>query len=200
DGIPSIPMDVAGTSFSAHLDSGSSGFVGLPLEVAKTLPLEGPPVQVGRARTASGDYAVLEARLKGSVRIGAVTIENPRLHFSGLPQANVGFDLLRSLAVTVDRKNARVRLVSTGKTPEPTERPRLGVMIVGPKDGRLPVDQVVPGSPAAIAGVRAGDEIVRLNGHDVATMSGPELGVAFGVRPLAITLLRGGETVEVKVE
>ena len=75
DGIPSLPIDVAGVAFSAHLDSGSTGFLGLPAGAAKTLPLEAAPIQVGRARTASGDYAVLEARLKGSVRIGALGLD-----------------------------------------------------------------------------------------------------------------------------
>jgi predicted aspartyl protease len=199
DGIPSLMIDVAGAAFRAHLDSGSSGFVGLPLDAAKTLSLEAPPVQVGRARTASGDYAVLESRLRGSVRVGAIEIENPKVHFSNLPQANLGFDLLRSLIVTVDRKNARVRLVPTGKPLEPTERPRLGIMVHGLKDGRLPIERVVPGSLAEAAGVRVGDQIVSLNGRAVAEMSGSELGPAMMARPLVVALLRDGATVDVTI-
>jgi membrane-associated protease RseP (regulator of RpoE activity) len=199
DGIPSIPIDVAGVAFRAHIDSGSSGFLGLPLDAAKTLPLEAPPVQVGRARTASGDYAVLESKLQGAVHLGGISIENPKVRFSGLPQANLGFDLIRSLVVTVDRANARVRLVSNGKPLEPTERPRLGIKALGPEDGRLPVGEVVPGSPAEAAGIRAGDKIERLNGRAVSEMSGPELGLAMMARPLTITLLRDGATVEVTV-
>ena len=200
DGIPSLLIDVAGVAYRAHLDSGSSGFLGLPLDAAKTLPLEAPPIQVGRARTASGDYAVLESRLRGSVRVGAINIENPKVHFSNLPQANLGFDLLRSLIVTVDRKNARVRLVSTGKPLAPSDRPRLGIMIHGLKDGRLPIEQVAEGSPAETAGLRAADQIVSLNGRTVAEMSASELGVAMMARPLAIALLRDGETVELTID
>jgi len=200
DGIPSVPIDVAGVAFRAHLDSGSTGFVGLPLEAAERLPLEAPPVQVGRARTASGDYPVTEASLTGSVHLGEIVIEHPKVRFVDLPQANLGFDLLRSLIVTVDRKNARVRLVATGRPLTPTERPRLGVMIRGPKDGKLPIDKVVPGSPAEAAGVRDGDEIVRLNGRAVAEMSGSEVGQAMMARPLSISLLRDGAAVDVTVD
>jgi predicted aspartyl protease len=200
DGIPSLPIDVAGVAYRAHLDSGSTGFLGLPLGAAKALPLEAAPVQVGRARTASGDYAVLEARLKGSVTIGGLGLLNPKLRFVDLPNANLGSDLLRTLVVSVDRKNERVRLVSAGKPLEPTDRPRLGVLTHGLKDGRLPVENVAAGSPAAAAGVLPGDEIVRLNDRAVAGMSPAQLGEAMLARPLAIGLLRGGETVELNLK
>jgi predicted aspartyl protease len=199
DGIPSISIDVAGVAFRAHVDSGSSGFLGLPLGAAEKLPLEAPPVMVGRARTASGDYAVSESRLRGAVHVGSIAIESPKLRFVDLPIGNLGSDLLRALVVTVDRKNARVRLLSSGRTLEASERPRLGILIPGPKNGRLPVERVVPGSPAEIAGLRAGDEIVSLNGHEVATMSAPELGIAMQARPLAIAFVRDGEPHEVTV-
>ncbi len=199
DGIPSVPIEVAGTSFRAHLDSGSTGFVGLPLDAAKSLPLESAPAVVGRARTASGDYAVSEARLKGSVRVGTIEIENPKLRFVDLPQANLGFDLLRSLVVTIDRKNARVRLVSNGKPLEPSERPRLGIMTYGLKEGRLPVDSVAPGSPAEAAGVKVGDQILELNGRPVGEIGAANIGLALQARPLAIVLLRDGAEVELTV-
>ena len=152
DGIPSLKVDVAGNTMNAHLDSGSSGFIGLPLDAANKLTLETPPYEVGRGRTASGDYVVSEARLKGSVRVGSLTIERPRLHFMDLPSANLGSDFLRSQVVTVDRKNARVRLVSSGKPIEPSERPRLGIMTHGPRDGRIPIEQVAPGSACSNRG------------------------------------------------
>jgi predicted aspartyl protease len=199
DGIPSIPIDVAGVSFRAHVDSGSSGFLGLPLGAADRLPLEAPPVMVGRARTASGDYSVSESRLRGTVRVGSIVIENPKVRFVDLPIGNLGSDLLRALAVTVDRKNARVRLVSSGMPLEPTERPRLGVLIPGPKNGRLPIERVVPGSPADLAGLRAGDEIVSLNGRSVAAMSAAERGMTMQARPLAIAFLRDGKPLEATI-
>ena len=197
DGIPSIPIDVAGVEYSAHLDSGSTGFLGLPLAAAKQLPLDAPPVKVGRARTASGDYSVSEARLQGYVRLGAILLEGPKLRFVDLPSANLGSDLLRSLVVSVDRKNERVRLITSDKPIEPTDRPRLGIMIQGPKDGRLPIDRVVPGSAAESAGLRAGDEIVRLNDHAVAEMTAFQVSQSLASRPLAIAFVRDGEALEV---
>jgi predicted aspartyl protease len=200
DGIPSLPIDVAGTSLRAHLDSGSTGFLGLPIDLAAKLPLDAPPVRVGRARTASGDYAVTEARLEGYASVAGIVLERPKLHFVNLPIGNLGSDLLRSLIVSVDRKNERVRLVSSGAPIEASERPRLGVLTYGLKDGRLPVESVAPGSPAEAAGVRAGDQIVRLNDRAVAELSGAQLGEAMQGRPLAIGLVRDGQTIEIKIE
>jgi predicted aspartyl protease len=195
-----LTISVAGVAFRAHLDSGSTGFIGLPLAAAEKLPLDAPPVRVGRARTASGDYSVSEARLKGSVRIGGIVIDQPKLRFVDLPVANIGFDLLRSLVVTIDRKHARVRLATTGAPLEPSDRPRFGIMIQGSKDGRLPIDSVAPGSPAEAAGLRAGDQIARLNGRTVAEMSRYEISLALQARPLAISLVRDGEAIDVTVE
>jgi len=199
DGIPSIPIDVAGVLYDAHLDSGSTGFLGLPLAAAKALPLESPPVKVGRARTASGDYSVSEARLQGYVRLGEILLEGPKLRFVDLPSANLGSDLLRSMVVSVDRKNERVRLVASGHPIEPTDRPRLGIMIHGPKDGRLPIESVAPGSAAESAGLRAGDEIVRLNDRAVAEMTAFQVSQSLAARPLAIAVWRDGEAVEITI-
>ena len=74
------------------------------------------------------------------------------------------------------------------------------MLTYGLKDGRLPVENVAHGSPAAAAGVRPGDEIVRLNDRAVADMSTAQIGAAMQARPLAIALLREGETVEIKIE
>ncbi|HEX4824122.1 MAG TPA: aspartyl protease family protein [Candidatus Polarisedimenticolaceae bacterium] len=199
DGIPSVPIDVAGTPFKAHLDSGSTGFIGLPLSAADKLPLDGPPHQVGRARTASGDYPVLEAGLNGTVRIGSLTLDKPKIRFVDLPQANIGGDLLRSLVVTVDRAHERVRLVSNGKPMAPTERPRLGIMTHGVAEGKLPVEKVVPGSPAEAAGVKEGDQITKLNGRPVGELSFSEIGQLFQFRPLVISVIRDGAPVDVTV-
>ncbi len=126
DGIPSLPIDVAGTTLRAHLDSGSTGFIGLPNDLASKLPLDAPPVRVGRARTASGDYSVTEARLEGYLSVAGIVLERPKVHFVNLPIGNLGSDLLRSLIVTIDRKNERVRLVSSGRPIEASKRTRPG--------------------------------------------------------------------------
>ena len=197
EGIPSVPIEVAGVAFRAHVDSGSTGFIGLPLGAAKQLPLGAPPVVVGRGRTASGDYAVFEAQLRGALRVGEITIDNPRVRFVDLPLANLGFDFLRSLVVTIDKKNQRVRLLRTGAPLRPSDTPRLGIVTDGLTSGRLPVARVATGSAAEAAGIVAGDQIVRLNGRVVATMSRYDTSRALQTRPLTIVLARNGRMLEI---
>jgi predicted aspartyl protease len=194
DGIPSVPIDVAGTGYRAHLDSGSTGFIGMPLASAEKVPLDGPLTKVGRARTASGDYSVSEAKLSGYLRVGDIMLEAPKLRFVDLPSANLGSDFLRTMVVSVDSKNGRVKLVGSGQALEPSARPpRFGIMSHGLKDGRFPVEDVAAGSPAEAAGLKAGDEIVSLNDQAVADMNPFQLSQALLARPLAIALLRDGE-------
>jgi hypothetical protein len=200
DGIPSIPIDVGGKPFRAHVDSGSTGFIGLPIDVAPALALEGLPVRVGRARSATGDYMVSEARLSGTLRVGSLALDKPTLRFSGLPQANLGSDFFRTMSVTVDSANRRVRLIAAGPPLGPSERPRFGIVSHGMKEGRFPVEDVAPGSAAEAAGLKAGDEIVRLNDRAVSEMSPFQLSQALLERPLVIALMREGAPKEIRID
>jgi hypothetical protein len=73
------------------------------------LPLDGKPVEVGRARTVSSEFVVHGASLRGTLAIGSFRIENPKLRFNALPVPNIGGELLGRFAVTIDQKNRRIR-------------------------------------------------------------------------------------------
>jgi len=106
---------LVGKRLMARLDTGSTGFLSLPPDLAKQLPLAGEPIKVGRAHTVNRQYSILSADLRGEVHLGGLRIENPTLHFMDSIGANVGTDPLRALVVTIDRKNQRARLVSDGR-------------------------------------------------------------------------------------
>jgi hypothetical protein len=64
------------------------------------------------------------------------------------------------------------------------------------------VRRVAPGSPAARAGIRAGDTVVTAGGHPVATrldVSVVDANLAFG-QPLRLELLRDGAAIEASIE
>jgi Aspartyl protease len=117
--LPELKLDVAGHEVTLHMDSGASGGLTLPWEMADHLPLEAKPVEVGRGRRVDQEVIIYGAKLKGDVKIGKFVLHNPDLRFQKLPGATgqVGNGILRKFAVTLDSKNSRIRLeeVAAGK-------------------------------------------------------------------------------------
>jgi predicted aspartyl protease len=107
--LPAAVVEIAGRRFDAHIDTGSNGDLSFPAEMASELPLDGPLQVVGRARLADGaERELMGARIQGSVRVGPVTLENPRVLFlDGLPRVNVGMGILRNLTVVLDPAERR---------------------------------------------------------------------------------------------
>ena len=198
-GLPTIPIEVGGQTFSAHLDTGSMGPVSLPLKAKESLSLMGEPREIGRARTANSEFAILKAPVRGTMRVGPLSIENPDVHFHPLPDANVGSEILRSMAVTFDRVDGRVRLVVNEAAAALPPRPRFGIRLSGAANGNLPVAGVEPGSLAEASGVRAGDAIVRMNGRAVSEMGPGDYSAIFRSPAFTLTVIRNGAEIEIPV-
>jgi predicted aspartyl protease len=196
--IPSIEIEVGGRKFDAHIDTGSMGYISVPDSAKEQLPLESSPVEVGRARSVASEFVVTEAPLKGTARIGSLTIENPPIRFMAFPKANIGSELLRSLAVTFDRSNGRVRLDAEGPI-APPKKVRLGLKMRALGGDTLPVDGVEPGSIAEKAGVHVGDSIVRINGKLVGELGPGDISAAFRSSAFTLTVVRDGREIEIPV-
>ena len=125
--LPEIPVTLAGTAIAVHLDSGAPGGLSMPVAFEGRLPLAGPLVEMGRAKTVDRDDATRGARLNGDFVIGRWTLEQPTVRFSAALRGvgNVGNGILRQFAITIDPANARLRLVGppNGKITAPIEKP-----------------------------------------------------------------------------
>jgi C-terminal processing protease CtpA/Prc len=121
-------------------------------------------------------------------------MQDPQLSFSDLSIANVGFDLLRRFAVTIDVERRRVRLeegqVAAGPSPA---RRRYGVRIQPSGSGDLEVAGRDPGSPAEKAGLLAGDRIVGVNGKPVGELSPGQIADMMHASPVSLVVERKGE-------
>jgi hypothetical protein len=113
-GLPGIAVDIAGTSFDAHIDTGHPGLLMMPLSMASRVPLDGELRQAARpARFADGvPRNLFEGRIRGTVRVGPLTFENPEVRFmDGLNRVNVGMTALRGMTLVLDPAERRSWLV-----------------------------------------------------------------------------------------
>ena len=109
-GLFKVPMTVAGKEMTATIDSGSMSGISFPESFKEMLPLADKPVEVGRGRTVAGEAIVYGAKLNGSIRICGTTLVDPNIRFFGrLTDANIGYEFLRSYALTIDQANKRIR-------------------------------------------------------------------------------------------
>jgi hypothetical protein len=109
--IPTIRISVAGVPVQAHLDSGSGRGLMLPASFATRIPLSGPLVDAGKARTVDGEMPLRQAAIAGVVTFGRFGVENPTVSFAeGATIANIGYEILRRFVITMDPQNRRFRL------------------------------------------------------------------------------------------
>ncbi|MEO6579982.1 MAG: pepsin/retropepsin-like aspartic protease family protein [Sphingomicrobium sp.] len=106
--LPGIPLSIGGQAVAALIDTGSPLDLAFPMRFAKTLPLDGPLVAAGKARSHDGEHPVFKARIKGALKVGPVTLSNPEVRFSDVvPEPNVGGALLRRMVITIDAAGKR---------------------------------------------------------------------------------------------
>jgi hypothetical protein len=81
---------------------------------------------------------------------------------------NVGGNILRRFKVTIDYANRWVTLEPNRSFTEPFRSDASGLLIEakGPRYRTFVIDGVVPGSPASESNIRAGDELVSIDGRN----------------------------------
>jgi predicted aspartyl protease len=113
NGLPGIGVEIAGTTYDGHIDTGSNAALSLPRRLADQVPLESPLHVVGRARLPGGEEReIMGATIRGTVRIGPLTLLNPNVVFlEGLQRINVGMGVLRGVTIVLDPAGRRSWLV-----------------------------------------------------------------------------------------
>jgi len=160
-----------------------------------------------------GGPATADIGRVAALRLGGVELHNVVTHlygdsagvFTGNPYwiGNIGGDALRRFTVILDYARSRIILEPRDRIDEPFETDMSGVAFIATSDGldRIVVDYVLPGSPAAGAGLAAGDSLVAVEGAAVNEKTLIELRRRFRREgAVELTLKRSGETRIVKLQ
>jgi hypothetical protein len=115
---------------------------------------------------------------------------------------NLGEEILRRFVVTFDYAHDRMVLEKGKAFGEPFEHEMLGCSFDWEKDGTATVRDVLPGSPAARAGLEAGDSLISIDGRKVDALGITGLRKALTVdgAQIRLELERGGEMLVKKVK
>ena len=102
--VAATTMVVNGKDIDADIDTGAMGGVQLPKSIVEGLKIVGSPRVVAKARTATGEFEILEAAIEGEICLGALTMKNPTIAFADRFEfANIGSRFLNSYVATFDR-------------------------------------------------------------------------------------------------
>jgi predicted aspartyl protease len=203
--LPEVPVTIGTRKIPAHIDSGSpSGFT-LPKSLASELGLDGEPRVVGHGRTINGEFDVWSAKLRDPLRLGAHEFPNPDVRLNErFPMTNVGYQVLRDFALTIDQAHRRMRFASdaTEHTPRvaASDKPRrLGVMLV-PGHDRLTIQEVLAGGAAERAGLKAGDAIQSIGGRAVSELDPEAISAALqSAGEIDLAIDRAGRRIDVVI-
>jgi predicted aspartyl protease len=107
--IPNVTADVAGQSVQMDLDTGATrGFV-IDAAIAKKLAWLEAPTEGTKLQTVDIETGTFTGRMKGTIRVGTFSFENPRVDYhDGFN--NIGSFVLKDFVVTIDPKNRRLEL------------------------------------------------------------------------------------------
>jgi hypothetical protein len=166
DKTPLIPVRIGDHEFAALIDSGSAAAIDInPAGLSPKFlfgPVDGP-----MESTISGDRPSKVGRLAGVVQIGSFDVPQPVAEVTD-ELTSLGGGILSHFTITFDQRHNEVFFQHDQATPL-TIPPLRGTGIGFRKTPVYwKVVGVVPGSPAAAAGIAPGDLVSRINGEAVA--------------------------------
>ena len=163
---PIIPVRLGDQTFAALIDSGSDAALSLnPVGLQPVFAV--PPRPGATVGTLTGDRTQQVGRLAATLTIGDFALVRPVADLTD-ELASLGGGILKYFTVTFDQEHNRVTFQRDPPSTIPPEPRRSAGLSFTKSPAYWRVASVVPGSPAAAAGVQPGDLVTRLNGEPVA--------------------------------
>ncbi|HEY2470096.1 MAG TPA: aspartyl protease family protein [Terracidiphilus sp.] len=115
DGVPIMPLRIAGQRLEAQIDSGGTG-LSLPETVAAKLKFQATPVAFSNGESLATRFQIKAARLRPDVRFGGYAFKQAFVEINpAFPLVNFGSTPLQRFVVTFDQRRLLVRFESTQK-------------------------------------------------------------------------------------
>jgi len=205
-----VPVRVAvgaGEPIDAELvvDLGAGHAVSLNTRPTGALAPPAESIEAPLGRGLSGSVRGRIGRLR-RLEIGSFSLENvvasfpvaEHRHPGGFDfrDGNLGAGILKRFNVTFDYASARMVLEKSRQFADPFEHDMSGLALEWRGDGTVSVRSVLAGSPAAEAGVQAGDRLLGIDGRAIDEVGEAGIGAALrrsGVE-VALTLGRGADS------
>lgn len=112
--IPSVHIVMPdGSTLPAHFDTGANGALSLPVDMMDKVPLMATPRVVGRFKSINTEGEVYGGRIRGTIHIGPIALENPAVTFLG-DLANIGLPIIRQVTLVLDPAQKRNWVMEAG--------------------------------------------------------------------------------------
>jgi clan AA aspartic protease (TIGR02281 family) len=175
--LPVIDADLDGVRGRFMIDTGDSGSLEVNSPFVKRNHLRNkytPHLDMVTGVGIGGEDRSSVVRIP-SLKVGALTIKKAIGNLSlqkegGFSRSDIagafGYDVLSRFRITLDYKNKKVILADAGVNDQPFEYNRSGLSF-SIRTGVLIVSDVIKGSPADLAGVTVGEQILAVNDEPV---------------------------------
>jgi len=105
-----------GEKVEGHIDTGSPAFITVPYSWKDRLSLSSEPVKTDKARLAGGEVDIYEANLDGTVEIGKIKLNDPKISLitAKIGAVNFGVKFLKDYLISIDLKKNLIRFDPVG--------------------------------------------------------------------------------------
>lgn len=114
---PDIDVSIGDLKFKATLDTRAFGWLIINEEYMDDLTTFGPKDEFMGQGPQMGTMNITATRVKESLMVGSMEVENPIVKFRNRPGAIIGMDFMKNFAITLDKQNHTVKFETAESLP-----------------------------------------------------------------------------------